>query len=83
MQVSLAYADPDHPLWLDVEVPEGSTIADVIRQSGVAEKLGVADLEHGPVGIFGTMATPEDPVAPGDRVELYRPVPKDRRRPRT
>ena len=87
IQVEVVYALPDEQTLLSVEVPEGSTIEDVIRKSQILqyhseleEKLDKLD-----VGIFGKLAKMDQPVRDKDRVEIYRPLiadPKEVRKKR-
>ncbi len=62
-----------------LEVPGGSTVADVLRAAGLAPD------EHATrsVGIWGRITALDAPVRDGDRIELYRPLtvdPKEARR---
>ncbi len=87
IQVEVVYALPDEQTLLNFEVPEGSTIEDVIRKSQILqyhpeleEKLDKLD-----VGIFGKLAKMDQPVRDKDRVEIYRPLiadPKEVRKKR-
>lgn len=77
MQVAIAYGGPAQQLWLQLDVPEGSTVADVIEQSGVLQRCPEIDLGTQKVGIFGKLTKLDAPVNPGDRVEIYRPITAD------
>jgi putative ubiquitin-RnfH superfamily antitoxin RatB of RatAB toxin-antitoxin module len=62
-----------------IELPAGSTAADAVAASGLAEAL------PGRVGIYGKVVSAGTIVRDGDRVEIYRPLaadPKDLRRAR-
>ena len=74
MEVSVAYARPGTPLWKRLEVPEGSTVADVLETSGLLEQCPEIDLETAKIGVFGKLRKPDAAVEPGDRVEVYRPI---------
>lgn len=66
-----------------VDSDPGSTVEQVIRQSGILSKYPEIDLQQHKVGIFGQLVTLQQPVNPGDRVEIYRPLlknPMDARR---
>jgi len=59
-----------------LELPAGSRVRDALRAAGIK-----ADA----VGVFGKRVAPDQPLADGDRVEIYRPLaldPKERRRQR-
>lgn len=69
-----------------LSMPAGSTVAQALQASGVlvrfptlvAQAAGAAD-----VGIWGRLATLQQALRDGDRVELYRPLqvdPKEARR---
>lgn len=84
--IELVYAPAPHDVWqLALRLPAGSTVADALRASGWAERLGAAALDTLQVGIWGRACTPEAPLRERDRVELYRPLqvdPKEARRQR-
>jgi uncharacterized protein len=63
-----------------LELPAGSTVADALAASGLAQAVGA-----GRVGIYGRVVPPGTIVRDGDRVEIYRPLvadPKELRRAR-
>jgi len=85
IHVEVAYARPDKQLILPLEVPEGTTIEQAIRQSGIMEHFPEIDLEKQAVGIFGKLKKLDTPLREGDRVEIYRPLiadPKEVRKQR-
>lgn len=64
-----------------VEVPEGATVAEVLRAAGPGHVVD-GDAPRA-VGIWGRITTLDACVRDGDRVELYRPLtvdPKQARR---
>jgi uncharacterized protein len=77
-------------LWT-VQLPLHATVGDAIE---AARRRACSDAGSGnpevpwetaPVGIFGELCSRADPVLPGDRIELYRPLthdPRERRRAR-
>ncbi|MHB2040063.1 MAG: RnfH family protein [Acidiferrobacteraceae bacterium] len=68
-----------------VELARNDTVMTVIERSQLLEAIPEIDLARQPVGIFGRPVSLDDPVAPGDRVEIHRPLPmdpKERRRRR-
>jgi hypothetical protein len=77
LAVSVTYADPENPLWLKVQVPEGSTVEDAIRATDLLTRYPDLDLKTIKVGIFGKATQLEQPLNEGDRVELYRPITVD------
>jgi uncharacterized protein len=77
MNVGVCYAQADRQLWLRLEVPDGSTIAEAIEISGLLTQYPEIDLETQKVGIFGKLAKLDAPVKDGDRVEIYRKITAD------
>ena len=61
---------------VNVDLPAGATVRDALAASG---------LQGQACGIFGKRVALDQPLADGDRVEIYRPLivdPKDARRMR-
>jgi len=83
--VEVAYATPTRQEVIEVTVPPGATVEQVIRASGMLERFPEIDLAHQSVGVFGERVHLRDPVRDRDRVEIYRPLiadPKEARRAR-
>ncbi len=83
-QVWVAYAGGGQQFHLAVPFAPGMTAWDAIEQSGIRQ---LADLpETLQLGIFGArLQDPQQPLAAGDRVEIYRALtvnPKEIRRKR-
>ena len=83
-QVWVAYAAAGQQFHLAVPFAPGMTAWDAIEQSGIRQ---LADLpETLQLGIFGArLQDPQQPLAAGDRVEIYRALtvnPKEIRRKR-
>lgn len=74
IHVEVAYALPDEQVLLSVNVLEGTTLEQAIRQSGVLDKYPEIDLSSNSVGIFGRVTSAEQVLEEGDRVEIYRPL---------
>jgi putative ubiquitin-RnfH superfamily antitoxin RatB of RatAB toxin-antitoxin module len=77
MQIGVAFSEPAQQLWLRIEVPEEATVQQAIEQSGILKKFPHIDLVEYKVGIFGKMAELDDPLKPGDRIEIYRAITAD------
>ncbi|MHC8316273.1 RnfH family protein [Pseudomonas sp. LB3P31] len=85
IEVEVVYAAVDRQVLLEVSVPPGLTLREVVRQSGVREEFPQLDLAACPLGIFGKVVADPDSrmVQAGDRIEIYRPLladPKEVRR---
>jgi putative ubiquitin-RnfH superfamily antitoxin RatB of RatAB toxin-antitoxin module len=79
LKVKVVYALPRREECVEVTVPSGATVRDVLEKSGL---IGLVSQK---LGIFGRVVPEDTPVADGDRVEIYRPLaadPKEARRAR-
>lgn len=66
-------------------LPAGATLLDALRASGILARHPGIDLATQTVGVWGRPGTFDEPLRPGDRVEIYRPLvvdPKEARRRR-
>lgn len=76
LHIEVAYATVQRQWLLACVVPEGASVSDALRLSGLAEQVPGLDLDSSPVGIFGKRVS--DPqsrkVEEGDRLEVYRPL---------
>jgi putative ubiquitin-RnfH superfamily antitoxin RatB of RatAB toxin-antitoxin module len=82
IRVEVAYARPE-PLVIALHVAPGTTVRGAIEASGLLARCPEIDLARCGVGVFGRARGLDEPVAAGDRVEIYRPLaqdPKERRR---
>jgi putative ubiquitin-RnfH superfamily antitoxin RatB of RatAB toxin-antitoxin module len=77
MHIGVAYADKFKQTWLKLDVPEGSTVQDAIRRSGLLDQFPEIDLGRNKVGIFGKLVGLDTVLAEGNRVEIYRPITAD------
>jgi uncharacterized protein len=74
MQIGVAYSESGQQIWMNIEVPDGTTVQDAIDKSGILGMFPHIDLSAQKVGIFGRVVKPETALRPGDRVEIYRPI---------
>jgi putative ubiquitin-RnfH superfamily antitoxin RatB of RatAB toxin-antitoxin module len=85
LRVSVVYAEPGRQFVRELEIAPGTTVADAIRLSAIAEAANLREADLTRVGIFGTLAEAGTKLRDGDRVEIYRPLkidPKEARRKR-
>jgi len=85
IQIEVVLAMPGRQALVSLEVPAGTLLVEAIALSGLPEKFEGFELDLTKVGIFGQKASPDQVLAPGDRVEIYRPLiadPKEVRRQR-
>ena len=77
IQVEVAFAREDDQALLAVEGAKGMTVREAIERSGILKRFPEIDLDINKVGIFGKLATLEQALETGDRVEIYRPLVAD------
>ena len=77
MNVGAAYDNGKKQVWLKLEVPDGSTVKEVLELSGILNMFPDIDLETQKVGIFGKISKLDTVVVDGNRVEVYRPITAD------
>lgn len=84
MHVQVVYALPEKQFICDLTMPVGATVQAALERSGFLQRFA-PESQAGAVecAVFGVLATAEQPLSPGDRVEILRPLladPKVRRR---
>jgi putative ubiquitin-RnfH superfamily antitoxin RatB of RatAB toxin-antitoxin module len=85
IKVEVLYALAHEQTLLGVKIPQGTTLEDAIKISGILEKHPEIDLAINKVGIFGKLSKLDTVLREKDRVEIYRPLiadPKEVRRKR-
>ncbi len=85
INVEVIYALPAQQPLLRVQLPEGATVEDAIRASGVLDAHPEIDLAKNKVGVFSKLVKLDEKVRDRDRVEIYRSLiadPKEVRRKR-
>ena len=83
--IEVVYALPKEQVLITLDVDQGTTVEQAVKQSGVLEKYSEIDLTKNKVGIFGKVTKIEEVLRDKDRVEIYRPLiadPKESRRKR-
>ncbi|MBI5460721.1 MAG: RnfH family protein [Gammaproteobacteria bacterium] len=85
IDVEVAYARPDAQIILKLRVPQGTTLEQAVRESGILERFPDIDLAKSQLGIFGKLNKAAAELRNGDRVEIYRSLiadPKEVRKQR-
>jgi len=77
MNIGIAYADRFKQVWLQLEVPDGSTVQEAINHSGILQQFPSIDLSVQQVGIFGKLTRLNAPIKEGERIEIYRAITAD------
>lgn len=74
MQIGVAYSEPGQQIWLNIEVPDDSSVKDAIDRSGILKQFPHIDLSAQKVGVFGRLVKLDAALKPGDRIEIYRGI---------
>jgi uncharacterized protein len=78
----VAYAMPERQYLWRVELAAGASIQDAISAARAQAPGLKVPWDDAPVGIYGELRTRADLPADGDRIELYRALPRDPREER-
>ena len=82
LRIELACATGPRQELLEVFVSPGSTVGQIIDESGIYELFSREELETAAVGIWGRPVNRDQGVRDGDRIEFYRPLQMDPREAR-
>ena len=85
ISVEVVIALPHEQTLLELSLPAGSTVADALRESRLAERYRDLSIKTMTVGIWGKPCDRTTVLMDGARVELYRELqidPRDARRQR-
>lgn len=74
MQVGVVYSEPGQQVWLNLDVPNESTVVEAIERSGILKQFPHVELAERKLGVFGRVVKPDTVLKAGDRVEIYRPI---------
>jgi putative ubiquitin-RnfH superfamily antitoxin RatB of RatAB toxin-antitoxin module len=82
---TVVYLSPQRQLVLPVQVGPGATLSEAVLASGLFELAPELGGQAVDLGVFSRPRQGAEPVQPGDRIEVYRPLaidPKEARRVR-
>jgi putative ubiquitin-RnfH superfamily antitoxin RatB of RatAB toxin-antitoxin module len=85
VRIEVAYALAQGAIQRSYDLPAAATVGDALKAACADPAFAGIDLDGSPIGVFGAPARREQPLHPGDRVEIYRPLaldPKAARRAR-
>ncbi len=82
MKISVIYALPNEQYQVELEVLLGCTAEQALQQSGILQRYPLIDLTRQSIGIYGRKVALDQVLAPGDRIEIYRPLQIDPRKAR-
>jgi putative ubiquitin-RnfH superfamily antitoxin RatB of RatAB toxin-antitoxin module len=83
--VEVGYAEPERAIVKTYRLVTPASVGDVLLIAAADPDFAGLDIAHSAVGLFGRLASGDQPVNDGDRVEIYRPLaadPKNARRAR-
>ena len=74
IDVEVAFAKANEQAAIAVSIEKDSSINEAINKSGILQQFPEIDLTKMAVGIFGKVCPLDKKPAPGDRIEIYRPL---------
>lgn len=77
IEVEVAAGFVDRQVLVPLTLPVGSTVAEAIAAAELPRRLPDLEIAEDRVGIFGRRCQLDQVLAPGDRVEVYRPLKAD------
>jgi uncharacterized protein len=78
IEVEVVYALPERQVMRELRLPRGSTVRKAVECSGIVDLYPDIDFSrNNKLGIFGKLVEPDRTLSAGDRVEIYRPLPRD------
>jgi putative ubiquitin-RnfH superfamily antitoxin RatB of RatAB toxin-antitoxin module len=75
--IEVVYVEPRRALAKQYRLDAPATIADVLRRAAADPDFHGVDVARAPVGVFGKVASADQALNDGDRVEIYRPLAAD------
>jgi len=76
MHISVVYALPHAQFLEELDVAEGTTAEEAVHMSSLPEKHPDIDFSANKLGIFAKLVKADQVLKEGDRVEIYRSLPR-------
>jgi len=76
MHIIVVYALPNEQFLEELDVAAGTTAEEAAHMSGMVDKHPDIDLSVNKLGIFAKLVKGDQVLRDGDRVEIYRPLPR-------
>ncbi|MDX8404836.1 MAG: RnfH family protein [Mariprofundus sp.] len=76
MHISVVYAMANEQYLETLDLSEGATVEEAVQASGVLDKYPEIDLAVNKLGVFAKLVKGSQLLVDGDRVEIYRPLPR-------
>lgn len=83
VRISVVYAMPQRQVIVELEVPDGTTVAGAVARSGLTQRFPQMESKALACAIYGRAVPLTTRVRAGDRIEVLRPLlidPKESRR---
>ena len=77
MNIGIVFAKASKQIWMKLDVPEGCTVQNAVKRSGILQQFPEIDLDKHKIGIFGRVTKLDTILEEGQRVEIYRPITAD------
>jgi uncharacterized protein len=74
LRIEIVFAQPQRNISKALLMPAGSLIADALQLAAADENFRGLDLAGAAVGVYGRVASRDQLLKDGDRVEIYRPL---------
>jgi putative ubiquitin-RnfH superfamily antitoxin RatB of RatAB toxin-antitoxin module len=82
IEIEVVCALPMRNRIVRLAVPAGTTLRQAVERSAILRDFPELDPARCRYGVFGELRDPDAPLAPGERVEIYRPLSADPRQAR-
>ncbi|ABB74504.1 RnfH family protein [Nitrosospira multiformis] len=85
IDIEVVYALPERQVVRQMNLPEGTTVEQAVKLSGILPRFPEIDLLKNKLGIYGKLVPPTTVLRDRDRIEIYRTLrvdPKEARRKR-
>lgn len=77
IEIEVVYGKPHKQVLLSLKVPQGTTIEDGIKLSGIVKHFPEIIPNEAVVGIFSKLSKLDNVLEQGNRIEIYRPLTAD------
>jgi len=74
LNIEIIYCSTDTQKLRQIELPDGSSVSDVLAYPGLLADVGLIEHHDLKYGIFGKKCDPKRPLQQHDRLEIYRPL---------
>jgi len=76
MKINIVYALPQQQYLESLDVADETTIEQALQMSQLLHRFPDLDLAEHKLGIFGKLSKPVQVLREGDRIEIYRSLPR-------